>query len=191
LTAQALNLDVSPASPGGLVIAGSYVPKTTAQLEALIDGRGTKLQTITLDVENLLQGPEIADGTIRAAANQAGELITKGEDVLVMTSRKLVTGGDELSSLKIGGVVAASLVSFLRLLDPRPRYIIAKVRSPTHTRRCLIFRLGRHHSFRRCNKELANETRRYYRPSGIGGPPMAMSRAYFQIPRHSIRSVSW
>lgn len=127
LTAKALKLDTSPGSSGGLIIAGSYVPKTTAQLEALIEGRGARLQTITLDVEKLLEGPEITKSTIQAAVERAGNLITQGEDVLVMTSRKLVTGDDDLSSLKIGGVVAAALVSFLSLLGPRPRYVIAKV----------------------------------------------------------------
>lgn len=65
-----------------------------------------------------------------AAVNLAGEYITSGEDVLVMTSRKLITGADELSSLNIGSVVAAALVLFLRLLVPRPRYVIAKVSIP-------------------------------------------------------------
>jgi hypothetical protein len=44
-----------------------------------------------------------------------------------MTSRKLITGADELSSLKIGSVVAEALVSVLQQIDVRPRYIIAKV----------------------------------------------------------------
>ena len=44
-----------------------------------------------------------------------------------MTSRKLITGGDELSSLKIGSVVAETLVSVLQRIEVRPRYIIAKV----------------------------------------------------------------
>jgi len=121
-------MDLSSASPGGLIIAGSYVPKTTAQLESLIQGRAEMLKVITIDVEPLLASPENAEKTIMAAVDEADELIANGQDVLLMTSRKLITGADEVSSLKIGGVVASALVTFLRLLKPRPRYIIAKVR---------------------------------------------------------------
>jgi hypothetical protein len=78
----------------------------------------------------LLAHKDNLETTVSAAVNLAGELITKGEDVLVMTSRKLITGADELSSLNIGTVVAAALVLFLRLLVPRPRYVIAKVSLP-------------------------------------------------------------
>lgn len=49
-----------------------------------------------------------------------------------MTSRKLITGEDELSSLAIGTKVADALVKILRQIQTRPRYIIAKVFSP-HT----------------------------------------------------------
>lgn len=43
-----------------------------------------------------------------------------------MTSRKLITGADKVSSLDIGNVVAAALVDFLKGLTVRPRYLIAK-----------------------------------------------------------------
>lgn len=126
LTPRDLKMDLSPKAPGGLVIAGSYVPKTTAQLESLVSGRAGKLHRIEIDVEALLQGTETSQQTILAATDEAGRWILNGDDVLIMTSRKLITGSDELSSLKIGSVVASALVLFLRMLIPRPRYIIAK-----------------------------------------------------------------
>ncbi|KAH8695986.1 hypothetical protein BGW36DRAFT_428010 [Talaromyces proteolyticus] len=126
LSATELELDQSQTSPGGLILAGSYVPKTTEQLECLIDGRGEKLKRIVLDVEELLANSETLEEAISSAVDLAGEYIAKGEDVLVMTSRKLIIGKDDISSLNIGSVVAAALVLFLRLLVPRPRYIIAK-----------------------------------------------------------------
>ncbi|KAK4499712.1 hypothetical protein PRZ48_010230 [Zasmidium cellare] len=124
--AKDLDLDVSSSAPGGLIIAGSYVPKTTAQLESLVSGRGDKLKKIELDVSALLDSPQTSQQTVLEAANLAGAHILNGEDVLIMTSRKLIVGDDELSSLKIGSVVAEALVAFLRFLIPRPRYIIAK-----------------------------------------------------------------
>lgn len=119
-------MDVSSSSPGGLIIAGSYVPKTTAQLDALISGRGSALHTITLEVEPLLASPSSKADTIAAAVTEADDLISKGHDVLFMTSRNLITGNDEASSLKIGGAVAGALVEFLQQLSTRPRYVIAK-----------------------------------------------------------------
>ena len=127
LTPQDLDMDISQSAPGGLIIAGSYVPKTTAQLESLVEGRGEKLTTITLQVEELLGSPEKTKETIRQAVAEAAMLISDGRDVLLMTSRELVTADDEASSLRIGAVIASALVDFLRMLEPRPRYIIAKV----------------------------------------------------------------
>jgi uncharacterized protein YgbK (DUF1537 family) len=121
---------------GGLVIAGSYVPKTTAQLETLTGRSGGALTTIVLDVEKLLlpQERENEEGgaggmsaEVRRAIEEAEREIAKGQDVLVMTSRKLVVGKDAAGSLDIGSTVAAALVSFLVNLQTRPRYIIAKV----------------------------------------------------------------
>ncbi len=109
------------------MIAGSYVPKTTAQVESLIQGRGDKLETVVLEVEDLLRDPKSTDETILQAAGKADQFIVAGRDVLVMTSRKLISGSDERTSLDIGTVVANALVLFLRTLDPRPRYVIAKV----------------------------------------------------------------
>ena len=126
LTLEDLNVDLSPTTPGGLIIAGSYVPKTTAQLESLIEGRGAKLNTITFQVEDLLGRRDETQATVLGAVEKASSLITQGKDVLLMTSRKLVVAEDEESSLKIGSVVATALVDFLRLLETRPRYIIAK-----------------------------------------------------------------
>lgn len=150
ISPQALDLSSHSAQSGGLIIAGSYVPKTTEQLQSLIHGRGSKLHIILLEVEDLLISSDHAQRVSLEAADKAGQYILNGEDVLVMTSRDLITGNDGISSLKIGGTVAAALVLFLRLLVPRPRYIIAKVSlAPVH---CLLMSCSRpdeiHFSYR-------------------------------------------
>lgn len=127
LTAKALNLDCRKGSRGGLIVAGSYVPKTTAQLKALRERRGEKLHVIELDVANLIQSEGEVEATIKSATVEANYRIKKGEDVLVMTSRKLITGQDAIASLRIGSAVAATLVKVVQEIDVRPRYIIAKV----------------------------------------------------------------
>lgn len=126
LTAQDLNLDNGPNSHGGLIVAGSYVPKTTAQLASLRERRGSKLHVIELDVSTLIRSTADADAAVAAAVESASAEIASGRDVLVMTSRTLVTGVDAISSLSIGSVVAAALVRVVRDIEVRPRYIIAK-----------------------------------------------------------------
>ncbi|CAI7676565.1 unnamed protein product [Penicillium manginii] len=118
----------SPRQTGGLIVAGSYVPKTTAQLKVLTDRRGStgQLAIIEIKVEELIASPETASKTIAQIVKETEEYLKAGKDTLVMTSRKLITGGDEISSLKIGSAVAEALVSVLQRIEVRPRYIIAK-----------------------------------------------------------------
>ncbi|KAF7555780.1 hypothetical protein G7Z17_g1914 [Cylindrodendrum hubeiense] len=111
---------------GGLIIAGSYVPKTTAQLESLRTRSGDKLTSVVLDVRKLLESPESATNEISNALATAEKEIKRGQDVLVMTSRELIVGGDEAKSLDIGSTIAKALVSFLQKLEQKPRYVIAK-----------------------------------------------------------------
>ncbi|KAJ5388524.1 hypothetical protein N7509_011065 [Penicillium cosmopolitanum] len=118
----------SPRQTGGLIVAGSYVPKTTAQLKVLTDRRGAtgQLAIIEIKVEELIASPETASKTIAQNVKETEEYLKAGKDTLVMTSRKLITGDDEISSLKIGSAVAEALVSVLQRIEVRPRYIIAK-----------------------------------------------------------------
>lgn len=119
----------SPRQTGGLIIAGSYVPKTTAQLKVLTDRRGAtgQLAIIEMKVDELIGSPETALKAVQRVVDETESYLRSGKDTLVMTSRKLVTGGDELSSLKIGTAVAEALVSVLRRIEVQPRFIIAKV----------------------------------------------------------------
>lgn len=123
---QQLLIDVSLGRTGGLIVAGSYVPTTMKQLRSLIDGRGPLLATVTLDAELLLAVNDQARHTILEAIKSVNQHIANGKDTLIMTSRKLVVGHDDNSSLNIGGMVAEALVAVLAGLQTRPRYIIAK-----------------------------------------------------------------
>lgn len=130
MSAEELDMDYHSGSnvgTGGLIIAGSYVPKTTAQLHSLRERRGAKLHVIELDVGKLIKSDRGAEEVISNAYRESSVKLTNGHDVLVMTSRNLITGSDAISSLKIGGVVAAALVKVLENITVRPRYIIAKV----------------------------------------------------------------
>ncbi|KAH6669658.1 3-hydroxyisobutyrate dehydrogenase [Plectosphaerella plurivora] len=113
-------------SAGGLILAGSYVPKTTAQLKRLRERRGDKLAVVELDVADLVKSDESAAEVVAAAVTEASKQIASGHDMLVMTSRTLVKTSDALGSLEIGSKVAAALVRLLEGIETRPRYIIAK-----------------------------------------------------------------
>lgn len=90
-------------------------------------GAAGKLAIIEIKVEDLIASPETASETVKQVVRETESHLQSGQDTLVMTSRKLITGADELSSLKIGSVVAEALVSVLQQIEVRPRYIIAKV----------------------------------------------------------------
>lgn len=103
------------------------MPKTTAQLEVLTTRSGDKLKTVVMDVEKLLASPDSAAEVIAHAIAVAEKEIAQHQDVLIMTSRKLVVGDDAKKSLDIGSVVADALVKFMQQLKVKPRYVIAKV----------------------------------------------------------------
>ena len=120
LTATELEL---PRQGAGLIVVGSYVPKTTEQLQRLL-ARG-RVRGIELSVEALLsrerRGAEIA-----RARGEMDTSLRAGQDVAVFTSRALVTGDKPERSLEIGTEVSAALVALVRGLEVRPRYLVAK-----------------------------------------------------------------
>jgi uncharacterized protein YgbK (DUF1537 family) len=124
LSAHSLNLHTT--RTGALIIAGSYVPKTTAQLASLRARRGPNLHTIELPVYEIIKSATSASHAVALAVIEAGQILAAGQDVLIMTSRQLITGSDGISSLEIGSVVAKTLVQVVREIDVRPRYVVAK-----------------------------------------------------------------
>lgn len=109
---------------GGLVVVGSHVPLTTAQLEALVADRpGT--DTVELDVRALID--ERREAHLAEQADAVARAIAQGT-VIVHTSRELVTGRDGEESLEIARRVSAGLVELVaRVLElAPPRFVIAK-----------------------------------------------------------------
>lgn len=120
LTAAELATD---SRTGGLVIVGSFVPKTTAQLENLRAFHA--FVEIELDARELLDEKR-ASGVVEQAVSLTNQSITVGRDVLIYTSRTLVTGQDAQSSLQMGHRIAESLVTCVRELADCPRFLVAK-----------------------------------------------------------------
>jgi uncharacterized protein YgbK (DUF1537 family) len=107
---------------GGLIVVGSYVPKTTGQLQALLD-RG--VDAIEVNVAALL-GDAQRDGEIARCAAQADALIGADRDTVIYTSRTLITGDDAAGSLAIGNRVSDALIDIVRGITAQPRYVLAK-----------------------------------------------------------------
>jgi len=108
---------------GGLIVVGSYVPKTSVQLEHLL--ASGEVNAVEVDVSQLLDDAN-QDAEIDRAINEAILQIQANQNVVIYTSRKLVTGDSAESSLTIGNRVSDSLVRITSALQSHARYIIAK-----------------------------------------------------------------
>jgi uncharacterized protein YgbK (DUF1537 family) len=108
---------------GGLTIVGSYVPKTTTQLERVL--LRCDVERLEIPVERILDAARRA-AVLRHAVIQVNAAILAGRDVVVFTSRSLVTSENAEASLAIGNQVSEALVAFLQGIEARPRYLIAK-----------------------------------------------------------------
>ena len=108
---------------GGLFVVGSYVPKTTAQVKILL--AETDIEPVEVDVASLL-----AAGSMETEIKQAAALVNThlehGRDVVLYTSRDLVTGPDAGTCLDIGRVVSDSLIGIIAAVRHQPRYLVAK-----------------------------------------------------------------
>jgi len=119
--------------PHGLLVAGSHTALTTRQLDRAMALGG--FSEVELDVPALLgtdngalttphrAAPEV----VRAAAAAVAAGLRTG-DVLLRTSRRVVTGRDREHSLAIAGVAARALVQVVTdsTAGTPPRWVVAK-----------------------------------------------------------------
>ena len=115
---------------GGLTVIGSYIPRTTAQREYLLEHCNSHIVHLELDVAQLLgQNDSNQDqwDLINWTAKTVDQVLEKGMDAVVSTSRELITNDDGKESLLLGSVVTSVLVNIVKAISVRPRYIIAKV----------------------------------------------------------------
>ncbi|WP_233215343.1 four-carbon acid sugar kinase family protein [Rhodopirellula bahusiensis] len=109
-------------SETGLIVVGSYVPKTTQQLACLLENE-PELKSVVLDVDQLLS--DDSESYIQEIVQEVSIGLQRS-NVVLSSSRKLVTGNDAASSLSIGSRVSDALVSVVERLTQRPRFLIAK-----------------------------------------------------------------
>ncbi|XP_075514401.1 uncharacterized protein LOC142549368 [Primulina tabacum] len=121
------DLGISSQRTGGLIIVGSYVPKTTKQVEELLLQRLHTLKQIEVSVEKVaVKSSNEREEEINRTAEVADVYLRSGKDTLVMTSRQLLVGKTASESLEINSKVSSALVEIVRQITTRPRFILAK-----------------------------------------------------------------
>jgi uncharacterized protein YgbK (DUF1537 family) len=108
---------------GGLYVIGSYIEKTSRQIQELI-GRAD-MTAIEIRVRDLLD-PIGNRAEITRIAAETSAALENGKDTAVYTSRELITGKDAEASLKIGQTVSDGLIEIVRRIRVQPRYLVAK-----------------------------------------------------------------
>jgi uncharacterized protein YgbK (DUF1537 family) len=108
---------------GGLIIIGSYVPKTTQQIEVLFERE--QITRLEVNVPNLLNANKrLAE--IKSVALQADRSMQRNQDTVIYTSRELVYTNDPEQNLVIGHHISSGLIEILNHIQVRPRYLLAK-----------------------------------------------------------------
>jgi len=108
---------------GGIFVVGSYVPKTTAQVNALL--AESDIEPVEVAVTSLLVSSS-RETEIKRAAGLVNTHLEHGLDVVLYTSRELVTGSDARTSLDISRIVSDSLICIIAAVRRQPRYLVAK-----------------------------------------------------------------
>jgi uncharacterized protein YgbK (DUF1537 family) len=119
--------DPRPRAARGLVVVGSHVALTTRQLDRLRAAGG--IAELELDVPALLDPTRGADHIAATVERAARLLATTGDaDLVLRTSRTLVTGRDPVDSLVIARTVSTALSTVVRELTARvrPAFVLAK-----------------------------------------------------------------
>ena len=119
----AYNLIDSNASNGGLTIVGSYVPKSSEQLKNVISSFNKEC-IFEIKVDEILGNNN--ENYLMEVSKAIDVQLNNGFNVLVFTSRKLISGASASENLDIGEKVSNALVKLIQQLKERPKYIIAK-----------------------------------------------------------------
>jgi uncharacterized protein YgbK (DUF1537 family) len=112
-----------PFAGGGLIIAGSYIQKSSQQIECV--ARLPYVTSTEVAVSRLLD-PQAQASEIARVRKQIDRALAVGETALLYTSRELVIGDDAESSLRIGQFVSAALVQIVQQVEQQPAWVIAK-----------------------------------------------------------------
>jgi uncharacterized protein YgbK (DUF1537 family) len=105
---------------GGLIIAGSYVEKTTQQLKQL--QQHFKGFTIELNVDDIIKQCVYSHNI----AEQMNAQLQNGTHVLIYTSRTLAISSIEQANLSVNQQVANFITAVVASIKVQPKWLIAK-----------------------------------------------------------------
>jgi len=106
----------------GLVVVGSYVGKTTRQVDALLKCPG--VAPIELDVQHLMDSQDAAEAVVEAA-QRVDAALRRGETPVLYTSRTRLDPG-QAGFLETGRKIMDALCQVVARLTRRPAFVVAK-----------------------------------------------------------------
>lgn len=112
-----------PADGGGLIVVGSFVPRSTGQVNLLL--ATTEMAKTEISVSALLDD-RLSDDEINRVVKDTEQALRRGNDILIFTSRQLVAGKDSKRSLQIGQKISKGLIRIIQRIQIAPRYVLAK-----------------------------------------------------------------
>ena len=113
---------------GGLVVVGSHVALTSRQLDRLLARRQlVRLELVVSQVQAAEAGGPDLGGHLATLAEQAAAALAAG-DVVISTSRQLVTAASGDEALALARAVSTALVTVVQqvLAARPPRFVVAK-----------------------------------------------------------------
>lgn len=114
--------EIKPGNAPGLIVVGSYVEKTSSQLDCLL--RSGIAMGVELPIDNLLQSGKWTS-EIKDTKEQIEKFMAYGSSVAVYTSRKRKVSGEN-NFLKIGSIIMDNLCQLVRQIRIQPGFLIAK-----------------------------------------------------------------
>lgn len=112
-----------PRISGGLIVVGSYVPRSTEQINSLLAVTDISHTEIRVDA---LMDNQLRNKEINRVVKETEKVLQQGKNMLLFTSRQLLIGKDIKNSLKIGQKISQGLIRILQRVQTTPRYILAK-----------------------------------------------------------------
>jgi uncharacterized protein YgbK (DUF1537 family) len=108
---------------GSLIVIGSYVPKTTAQLAVL--KQHSDAVFLELDVSNV-KNDALFENDINLLSKKVNQSLKENKDVVFHTSRTIIKGETKAESLVIVNKVSNGVIAIIQQLKTQPKYIVAK-----------------------------------------------------------------
>lgn len=108
---------------GALIVVGSYVRKTTKQLNHLQEKY--KAVFLKLNVEELFT-EESKNSILKNLAHKINNTLRDGDNVVLYTSREMKAGMSKEENLKIVNKVSKAITDLIRQIEETPRFMLTK-----------------------------------------------------------------